>query len=241
MHKIVSTFKVKRGFNIRLFAASCFLSTLAVPAPEIMTTEQVFAKPGVSNIIRAKWLSRDGEHDYLKDVLGEKSLDWVKERNVHSVNALGDPSKSPLYDKILSILDSSDKIPYLRKINHHYYNFWQDKANPRGLWRRTSMESYTSATPEWDIVLDFDALGREEGESWVYKGHVVYEPPFGTGNIERTMMQLSRGGADAVVLREFDLTTKSFVTEDAFEVPESKSRVSWRTKDILFVGKCFCN
>ena len=204
-----------------------------------MAAEQVISNIGDASAIRSKWLARDGEHDHLKDVLGEKSLDWVKERNVHSVNALGDPNKSPLYDKILSILDSSDKIPYLRKINDHYYNFWQDKANPRGLWRRTTMESYTSASPEWEIVLDFDALGKAEGESWVYKGHTVYEPPFGTGNIERTMMQLSRGGADAVVLREFDLTTKSFVTENAFEVPESKSRVSWRTKDILFVGKYF--
>ena len=99
------------------------------------------------------------------------------------------------------------------------------------------MESYTSASPEWEVVLDFDALGAAEGESWVYKGHVVYEPPFGTGKVERTMMQLSRGGADAVVLREFDLNRKAFVTEEPFLVPESKSRVSWKTKDVLFVGE----
>lgn len=188
------------------------------------------------NPIRAKWLERDGEHDYLKDVLGEKSLDWVKGRNVHSVAALGEPTESPLYNKVLSILDSSDKIPYLRKINDMYYNFWQDKANPRGLWRRTTMESYTSASPDWEIVLDFDALGKAEGESWVYKGHTVYEPPYGTGKVERTMMQLSRGGADAVVLREFDLDSKAFVQDSPFVVPESKSRVSWKSRDILFVG-----
>jgi len=203
-----------------------------------MSTEQTSTASSVDPI-RSNWLARDGEHDYLKDVLGEKSLEWVKGRNVHSVNALGDPKESPLYDKVLSILDSSDKIPYLRKINDLYYNFWQDKANPRGLWRRTTMESYTSAAPEWEVVLDFDALGAAEGESWVYKGHVVYEPPFGTGKVERTMMQLSRGGADAVVLREFDLNTKTFVTEEPFLVPESKSRVSWKTRDILFVGKQF--
>lgn len=192
--------------------------------------------------IRAHWIQKDGEHDYLKDVLGDQALNWVKERNEHSLNRLGDPSKSPLYDKVLSILDSSDKIPYLRKINDLYYNFWQDKANPRGIWRRTTMESYLTKTPTWETVLDFDALGKAENESWVYKGHTIYEPDSVGGQpasrVTRTMMQLSRGGADAVVLREFDLERKAFVpeAENAFVVPESKSRVSWKTQDILLIG-----
>ena len=175
----------------------------------------------------------------MKEVLGDKALDWVKGRNEHSITSLGDPSKSPLYDKVLSILDSSDKIPYLRKINNMYYNFWQDKQNPRGLWRRTTMESYLTSSPQWETVLDFDELGRQEGESWVYKGHTVYEPPFSADSprrIKRTMMQLSRGGADAVVLREFDLDLKDFVKENAFFVPESKSRVAWKDADTLLIG-----
>lgn len=188
--------------------------------------------------IRAKWLARDGEHDYLKDVLGERALEWVKTQNFESTTALGEPSASPLYQKVLSILDSSDKIPYLRKLNDKYYNFWQDKKNPRGLWRRISMESYLSQAPEWETVLDFDELGRVEGESWVYKGHTIYEPDPSSGErVTRTMMQLSRGGADAVVLREFDLDAKAFVTENGFEVPESKSRVAWKSKDVLLVGR----
>ena len=206
---------------------------------------QANAKCSVScnreEMIRSYWLARDGEHEYLKEVLGEKALEWVKDRNEHCINYLGEPSTSPLYDKILSILDSNDKIPYLRKLNDLYYNFWQDKQNPRGLWRRITMESYLSNNPLWETVLDFDELGRQEGESWVYKGHTVYEPSEDEGStrIVRTMMQLSRGGADAVVMREFDLEKKAFVpdSEYAFFVPESKSRVAWKTKYILLVGK----
>jgi len=186
------------------------------------------------------WESREGEHEYLKEVLGDKALGWVKGRNTHCLESLGDPAKSPLYSKVLSILDSEEKIPYLRKINDLYYNFWQDSANPRGIWRRTTMDAYLSPATTWETVLDFDALGKEEGESWVYKGHSVYEPPVRRGErsqrVERTMMQLSRGGADAVVMREFDLEKKEFVQKDAFLVPEGKSRVAWMDIDTLLIG-----
>jgi prolyl oligopeptidase len=49
---------------------------------------------------------------------------------------------------------------------------------------------------------------------------------------------LSRGGADASVVREFDVTTKEFV-KDGFTLPEAKSQVSWRDKDTLYVGTNF--
>jgi prolyl oligopeptidase len=204
------------------------------------------SRPAGDNAIRAHWMAKDGEHDYLKEVLGDKALSWVKERNEHSVAHLGDPFKTRLYDKVLSILDSKDKIPYLRKINDLYYNFWQDKENPRGVWRRTTMESYLSKSPKWETVIDFDALGKAENESWVYKGHTIFEPDSVNGKmgrVTRTMMQLSRGGADAVVLREFDLDRKSFVSEaeDGFVVPESKSRVAWKSKDILLIGTSCCS
>lgn len=126
--------------------------------------------------IQSEWLENDHKHEYLKEVLGDKALEWVKKRNEHTLSHCGDPIETTLYKKILSILDSNEKIPYLRKYNDLYYNFWQDKTNPRGIWRRITMESYLSASPQWEIVLDFDELGRLEGESWVYKGHIVYEP-----------------------------------------------------------------
>lgn len=122
------------------------------------------------NAIRSHWLERDHEHAYLKEVLGEDALTFVREQNRLCLSQFGDPSSTPLYAKILSILDSQEKIPYLRKYNDLYYNFWQDHSNPRGVWRRISMESYLSSSPAWEVVIDFDELGRLEGESWVYKG-----------------------------------------------------------------------
>ena len=119
---------------------------------------------------RDYWAKRDGEHAHLEEVLGTQALDWVRSENVDTIAKLGDPEKNPLYNTVLSILDSKEKIPYISKIGEFYYNFWQDADNQRGVLRRTTLESYKTSTPVWTIVLDVDKLGVSEGESWVYKG-----------------------------------------------------------------------
>lgn len=167
------------------------------------------------------WMKYQGEHSFLENVLGDDALAWVGDQNKDALARLGDPSGSPLYNRVLSILDSKDKIPYGRKIGDHIYNFWQDDKNPRGTWRRASMESYKSRDPAWELVLDLDALGKAENESWVFKGSRVYDlepetPP------SRALLYLSRGGADACVVREFDLENCAFVPEDQ-QVPSALS------------------
>ena len=59
----------------------------------------------------------------------------------------------------------------------------------------------------------------EEDEDWILKGASMLP-----GTHDRAILNLSRGGADAVVLREFDLATRDFVP-DGFHLPEGKS---WR-------------
>ena len=189
------------------------------------------------------WEQRDGEHSFLEEVLGEEALTWVKKSNDDCLSALGDPEADPLYADVLAILDSKDKIPYVRKIGNMYYNFWQDEVNPRGLWRRTTWESYASSNATtWEVVLDLDELGKKECESWVYKGQEVCD--LNDDEVPtRTLIKLSRGGADATVVREFDLESKRFVleSEGGFVLPEAKSRLSWKNKDLLLIGTDFGN
>ena len=115
----------------------------------------------------------------------------------------------------------------------YYYNFWRDGKNPRGLWRRTTLDEYKKAKPAWEIVLDLDLLGKEEKENWVWHGAQVLKPDY-----QRALVSLSRGGADASVVREFDLAGKTFVS-DGFTLPEAKSQVAWRDRDSVFVGTDF--
>src|SRR5262245_4959322 len=170
----------------------------------------------------------------LEDVTNDKCLDWVKERNAKTTAELAQsPEFKALDDRLLKILDAKDRVPMISKDGPWYYNFWRDEKNKRGLWRRTTLDEYRKEKPNWEIVLDLDALAADEKENWVWGGVNFLQPKY-----ERCMISLSRGGADAKVTREFDVTTKSFV-KDGFTLPEAKSVVSWKDKDTLFVGTDF--
>lgn len=171
---------------------------------------------------------------WLEDVTGDKALDWVRARNEKAKQRIeSDPGFDKLREDLLSILDSSARIPFVSKQGEYYYNFWRDKKNERGIWRRTTLEEYKKSEPAWEVILDLDALGKTEGENWVWKGASLLRP-----NYHRALISLSRGGADADVTREFDLTSKSFVT-GGFERPEAKGGMSWIDIDHVFVSTDF--
>ena len=212
------------------------------------TVMEAAATPPTASPSLAWSADEDAENAYLEEVLGDRAIRFVDDMNAKAVGVLGNPQKSEDYAKVLAILDSKDKIPHLRKIHGMYYNFWQDAANPRGVIRRLpSMEAYRSAQPAWEIVLDIDALGKEEGESWVYKGQNPLDLPSDIrppGSYpKRTLLSLSRGGGDATVVREFDLDTKQFISPDGGDqgiyIPEAKSRVDWIDMNTLLIGTDF--
>jgi prolyl oligopeptidase len=176
----------------------------------------------------------DDPYLWLEEVTGDEALAWARARNAETVAELTErPRFTDLRDGIREVLDADDRIPYVRRRGEHLYNFWQDAANPRGLWRRTTLEEYRTPDPVWEIVLDVDALAAAEGESWVWQGATALRPAY-----RRALVELSRGGADAAVVREFDLTTLSFV-DGGFELPEAKSRVGWIDEDRIYVGTDF--
>jgi len=171
---------------------------------------------------------------WLEDVTGDKALSWVKEKNAASTGELTKgPEFAVLNKRLLQILDSKHRIPAVAKHGAWYYNFWRDDKNKRGLWRRTTLDEYRKDKPNWEIVLDLDALGEKEKENWVWHGANFLRPKY-----ERCLISLSRGGADASVVREFDVVAKEFVP-DGFTMPEAKSQVSWRDVDTLYVGTDF--
>ena len=176
----------------------------------------------------------DDPYIWLEDVEGEEALTWVEAQNEVSVGYLESlPTFDGLYDRNLEILNSDDRIasPDLR--GDHVFNFWRDATNTRGLWRRTTLDDYVSGDPDWEVILDLDALAEAEGENWVWKGASCLRPDY-----RLCALYLSRGGADAVVIREFDVEEGSFV-EDGFVVSEAKSQLSWIDGDAVYIETDF--
>jgi prolyl oligopeptidase len=167
---------------------------------------------------------------WLEAVEGTDAVDWVAAQNARTEAALRDDKFEADRAQLLAIFDANDRIPGIVQRGRFVYNFWTDAAHRRGVWRRTVMASYRTGQPEWEILLDLDALGAAEGTSWVWAGS-SWLP----GNERRVLISLSRGGADAVTVREFDLAAKRFV-EDGFVIPEAKGGAGWLDADTLLVS-----
>ncbi|MFF9431075.1 prolyl oligopeptidase family protein [Streptomyces sp. NPDC014746] len=176
-------------------------------------------------------MNDDDPYMWLEDVSGEAALAWVAERNAETAEALAaDAGFAPLKARVREVLDASDRIPYTVRRGAFLYNFWRDADHVRGVWRRTTLEQYRKDAPEWEVLLDVDALAAAEDEKWVWDGARVRRPAH-----DRALVRLSRDGGDAVVVREFDLTTGEFVA-GGFEVAEAKTRIGWIDADTVFVG-----
>ena len=154
---------------------------------------------------------------WLEEVQGERALSWVRERNALSQKELtARPEYAPTKAQLLEVLNAKDRIPAVARRGDWLYNFWQDEANKRGLWRRTTLAEYRKPQPAWETVLDLDALAKAEGENWVWGGTACLGPSY-----RHCMLMLSRGGADAKVVREFDIATKQFV-KDGLRCPRPR-------------------
>jgi prolyl oligopeptidase len=176
---------------------------------------------------------KDDPYLWLEDITGEDALDWVRARNEPTVAEFSGEQFEQMRAEALEVLDTDARIPYVRRRGEYLYNFWRDAANPRGLWRRTTLDSYRSDSPDWDVLIDVDALARADDENWVWAGATVIEPDH-----TRALIGLSRGGSDAAIVREFDMTTREFVA-NGFELPEAKTYISWADPDTVLVGTDF--
>lgn len=167
---------------------------------------------------------------WLEGVEDAKALDWVRGENAKTQAELtGTAEFAALRDDLRAIMDSNARIPGVTKMGGHYYNFWRDKANPAGLWRRTTLAEYRKPEPAWEVLIDLDALNKAENANWVWHGADCLKPAY-----DRCLIALSRGGADADETREFDLAGKRWL-KDGFFRPEAKGALGWKSRDEVYV------
>ncbi|MFG1790172.1 prolyl oligopeptidase family protein [Nocardia sp. NPDC049149] len=174
---------------------------------------------------------------WLEEVTDERALDWARAHNEVVVERFASSDRfSALEHRILDMLDTNTKIAYPGRRGQWLYNFWRDAEHPRGLWRRTTFAEYAKDSPDWDVLIDLDALAAAEAENWVWGGAGVLRP-----EQSRALISLSRGGADAKVVREFDMATRQFIepADGGFFLPEAKSELRWIDLDSVYVGTDF--
>jgi prolyl oligopeptidase len=172
----------------------------------------------------------DDPYLWLEEIDGDRALAWVEAQNAATLARFGDRRFEADRDTLAAIYDRPDNIPVIARRGAKVFNFWKDAEHPRGLWRATSLDSFRGAQPDWDIFLDLDALAVKEGEDWTWSGASTIP-----GSHDRAMLMLSRGGADAVVLREFDLAARDFVS-GGFALPEAKGGAVWLDRDTLLLS-----
>ena len=169
---------------------------------------------------------------WLEDINGARAMAWVKAENAKTAAVLEkDPRWDGIYKASLAMAQAKDRLTYVSYIGGELYNFWEDSVHVRGIWRKTSLASFRTASPNWTTVLDLDALAKAEKANWVFHGYTCQQPAE-----KRCLIDLSDGGEDASTVREFDLASRSFV-KDGFYLPKGKQRVAWTSQDTILVAR----
>ena len=212
--------------------------SIPAPAPQPQPQPQMqppTTPPGGTPTVAPRQLADDEDPFlWLEDIEGERALAWVKERNARTLAVLqGDARYARFEAEALKVAEATDRIAMPSFRGRMIYNFWQDPRHVRGVWRRTTLASYRTATPKWTTVLDVDSLSKSEHANWVYQGANCLEPAE-----RRCLVSLSNGGKDANEVREFDVETRRFVA-DGFRLPESKGGATWVDENTLLVARDF--
>lgn len=220
-----------------LFILALFASVACGAPPEPITPAGPPKIAGAASNTPASKPSatpNDADFLYLEDVQGDRALGFARAHNTVSEGALtGEPGFKPLEERLRAIYSSKEKIPSPSVANGVIRNFWTDGDHPRGLWRQTTLAEYKKADPKWTTLIDVDALNKAENESYVFHGADCLYP-----EERKCLVNLSKGGGDANIVREFDTQTKEFV-KGGFTLPEFKHSLAWKDENTVYVGTNF--
>ncbi|HEY5289513.1 MAG TPA: prolyl oligopeptidase family serine peptidase, partial [Caulobacteraceae bacterium] len=199
------------------------LAAFAVSSAMAATVELPSAAPGAPDPFA-----------WLEDVHSARAMAWVEKQNARTAARLEtDPRYAVFHRQALAIFIAKDRIPVPEFLGAGVANFWQDQDHVKGIWRRASAASYNSPAPNWETLLDLDALSRAEGKNWIFKGSTCLPP-----EDRLCLVHLSNGGGDAVELREFDTVAKALVPA-GFRFSVGKQQVQWLDADTLLIARDF--
>jgi len=220
-------------FSFKSLSVTTALAAIALVQPAVSWGQMTTVAKAVADNPNTAAKGAPDPRAFLDEIDGADAMKWVLAHNQTTLNRLSkDPRFAQLQSEALAILQASDRVPFATFAHKGMVqNFWQDAEHVHGIWRQTTWDSYKTATPQWDTTLDIDALSKAENKNWVYEGANCLAPDY-----TRCLIELSDGGKDATIVREFDITTKSFIT-GGFELPEGKQSIAWKDADTVYITR----
>lgn len=165
---------------------------------------------------------------WLENSKDQQVEEWVSDQNTIFAEVVNE-SEHYLDNraKVQGILAHQRSLMRGTVLGQHWYTFIWNRRFPKGAWRRTKLDQYISGQEKWETLLDLSTLSRTSHNS--IEGISCLPPIF-----DRCLIKLSNGGADATIIREFDLIAKKFV-EDGFYIPEGRSNAHWLSPHKILV------
>lgn len=197
--------------------------------PDLLRVAVLFAVLAGSHI-QAKSSGDNAVHGpaWLNDGSSPRTKRWIATETGKTLAALrADPRFVSLKADAESVLTDQGRIDDVEFIGSAAYQYRQDHDHPLGVWRRSERTAWLAGTPQWETVIDLDALAAAEHRKWIFAGSSCRR--------QRCLIRLSINGQDANETREFDLGTRKFVA-GGFVIPNSKSRSWWYDDDTLLVA-----
>ena len=105
---------------------------------------------------------------FAEEIEGPQALAWVEAQNERTLAAFGTARFAADRDSIAAMLDRPDKIPGIARRRPYFCNFWTDAQQPRGLWRRTTPESFRLEQAAWEVLLDLTRSQRRRARDWIW-------------------------------------------------------------------------
>lgn len=161
--------------------------------------------------------------------LSKNTVDFATQAHSRTIAHFIDADFQALQNDVCSQMQHSANIPLCEEHQAFFYHFLQDEIHPKGVYRKASSATYRAGIPDWQTlfqVADFDTILQDD----VYLSAVIHceNAP------HQVLLSFSSSGSDANYIIEFDLHNKNIV-KNGFHLPLSKSRISWRDKDSVWV------